>query len=382
MNGTQAYPSPESLRLLSEIVRNTARTRRLSPEDADDFMQSVHLRLLERDYDVLRQFTGHSSLRTFLTVVVTRMLLDWRNAMWGKWRVSAAARRLGDAAVALERLIHRDGFTTDEAIEILKATRHAPPAGELRVLADAIPPRMRRRFVSDEELPETLGAPFDDPVEADQRQRAGDQAHRMLRSAVKRLTPEDQELIRLRYDQGYSVQTISRTLRTQPKTLYRRFERVRRSLRRSLEEAGYRPDGQPSSTAGSGSTRGARSTITRRTMTASETSATTPAMNTTRMLRAPTRPLSTGLTAEPLSEALVRNPKLAPCTCGGITAPAAAKAAVKAVPSERPMPAIAGTSSHNVVLKAKSASAADPVSVAAAITARALIRCSSVAASW
>lgn len=292
MNPAPTHPSPEALELLSQVLRDVTRARRLSPEDADDFTQSVHLRLLESEYEVFRRFNGQSSLRTYLNVVVHRMLLDWRNAMWGKWRASAAARRMGDAAMMLERLIHRDTFSTDEAIAIAGATPHAPPVEELRRLAEALPPRLRRRMVPDDDLPETLAVPFEDPFDENEHSRDEARARQALRAAMERLVPEDRQLLRLRYYKGQSVQAISRTLRTDPRQLYRRFERVRRSLRRSL---------QASSTAGSGSTSGARSTMTRRTTTASATSATTPATNTARILRAPTRPASTGLMATPIS---------------------------------------------------------------------------------
>jgi len=292
VNPVPTHPAPEALELLTQVLRDITRARRLPPEDADDFTQSVHLRLLESDYEVFQRFNGQSSLRTYLNVVVHRLLLDWRNAMWGKWRASAAARRMGDAAVMLERLIHRDSFSTDEAIAIVSATRHAPPVDELRRLAEALPPRLRRRMVSDEDLPDMLTVAFEDPLDANQRRRDEGFARQALQAAMERLVPEDRQLLRLRYYKGQSVQAISRTLRTDPKRLYRRFERVRRTLRRSL---------QASSTAGSGSTSGARSTMTRRTTTASETSATTPATNTARMLRAPTRPASTGLIATPIS---------------------------------------------------------------------------------
>jgi len=82
----------EPLRTISQVIRQVCRTSRLRPEDQEDFAQSVHVRLLERNYDVIRRFAARSSLRTYLTVVVRRMLLDWRNANQGKWRPSAAAK--------------------------------------------------------------------------------------------------------------------------------------------------------------------------------------------------------------------------------------------------------------------------------------------------
>jgi len=102
VNGTSTSPSPEDLTLLSEVLRDVSR-RRLSPDEAQDFVQSAHLKLLERQYDVFGRFTGGSSLRTYLTVVVIRLLLDWRNSTYGKWRPSAAAVRLGPEVQGLPR---------------------------------------------------------------------------------------------------------------------------------------------------------------------------------------------------------------------------------------------------------------------------------------
>jgi len=95
----QSYePTPEELSLLDTVIRAVARARRLACGDFQDFAQTVHLKLLERRYDAFSRFRGDSSLRTYLTVVVTRILLDWRNARYGKWRPSAAA---GSAAAPL-----------------------------------------------------------------------------------------------------------------------------------------------------------------------------------------------------------------------------------------------------------------------------------------
>ena len=73
-------PTSAELTMLAEVIRGVARSHRLKPDEADDFGQTVHLRLLARNYDVFARFAGRSSLKTYLTVVVVRVLLDWRNA--------------------------------------------------------------------------------------------------------------------------------------------------------------------------------------------------------------------------------------------------------------------------------------------------------------
>jgi hypothetical protein len=121
------YTKQEQLAFLTRVIRDVTRAKRLSPDDADDFSQYVHLKLLERNYDVFERFSARSSLRTFLTVVVGRLLLDWRRAMLGKWRPSAMARRLGPAAVCLDRLIYRDGLSAADAIAQLEHDSSLPP---------------------------------------------------------------------------------------------------------------------------------------------------------------------------------------------------------------------------------------------------------------
>src|SRR5699024_217877 len=95
------------------------RKNRLRAEDADEFRSQAFIKLIENDYEVLRRFEQRSSLRTYLTVVLQRVYLDFRNGQWGKWRPSAEARRRGATAVALERLVVRDGLMLEEAIQVL-----------------------------------------------------------------------------------------------------------------------------------------------------------------------------------------------------------------------------------------------------------------------
>jgi DNA-directed RNA polymerase specialized sigma24 family protein len=175
VNGTSMSsgpaPNPEDLSLLSEVLRDVSR-RRLSPDEAQDFIQSAHLKLLERHYDVFDRFAGGSSMRTYLTVVVVRLLLDWRNRTYGKWRPSAVALRLGDDAVRLERLIYRDGYSADEAIETLRLRPNAVSVQELWRLRRQLPQRARPRLVSDTAVDGVMTNSFQDPVvDAEERRR-------------------------------------------------------------------------------------------------------------------------------------------------------------------------------------------------------------------
>lgn len=235
---TPTFPSAEALATLAQVLRQIARRHRLTHEDTEDFLQSAHLKLIERDYEVFRRFKGRSSLRTYLLVVCTRLLLDWRVERYGKWRPSTAAVRLGEVAVFAERLIYRDGFSIDGAFETVRLRFPALDAGELQRIFDRLPQRECRRMVSDQMLDEVAAYPSPDPLEALQRDVAARRLRDALQKAVRALPPDDQRLLRHRYTEGRTIAWLAENLGVEPKALYRRFETVLRRLRRTLAEAG------------------------------------------------------------------------------------------------------------------------------------------------
>ncbi|HEX2281159.1 MAG TPA: hypothetical protein VHG52_05280, partial [Thermomicrobiales bacterium] len=107
----------EHLHVIDQVVLFIARRHHLSREEADDLASAVKLKIIENDYEALRNFRGDCSLRTYFATIANRHFLDTRIAQWGKWRPSAQARRLGPTAVLLDQLMSRDGLLLDEAVE-------------------------------------------------------------------------------------------------------------------------------------------------------------------------------------------------------------------------------------------------------------------------
>lgn len=229
-------PSAGELALLTAVIREVARFHRLSPVDAQDFSQHVQLRFLERNYDAFARFSGRSSLRTFLTVVVTRILLDWRNALYGKWRPSTAAVRLGPDAVLLDRLVSRDGYTHQEAIATVQRRTRAPETA-LREMAGRLPTRMRPRFVEERTLAWAAGVPFQDPIEVQEERESARRMRRALRQAVRQLDPDERQLLALRYKLSLPVSDMAILLNVDARILYRRLEKTIRTLRRMMPRA-------------------------------------------------------------------------------------------------------------------------------------------------
>src|SRR5689334_7815875 len=104
---------------IERIAAFVARRGHLNADESAEFVQIVSYKLFEDDWAIIRKFEGRSSFTTYLTTVIARFFHQWRVEQWGKWRPSAEAKRLGDKAITLERLITRDGFTFDEAVKVL-----------------------------------------------------------------------------------------------------------------------------------------------------------------------------------------------------------------------------------------------------------------------
>lgn len=232
------FPTAEQFSLLSRVITDVARSSGLQPQEQEDFAQSVHLKLLERSYDTFRKFRGGCSLKTFLAVVIRRLLLDWRNATLGKWRPSARARQLGVHAVRLERLIHREGYQPHEAVAHLRGQVGAPSEHDLVALVEQLPPRQRHRTVSDEYLEAVADRHVVDPLAAAERSATERGLRRRVRRVLTGLPVEDRRLLSLRFRHGRSVQEIARLLGSEPKTLYRRYDRLLATIRGSVDDAG------------------------------------------------------------------------------------------------------------------------------------------------
>ena len=230
-------PSSSDLVLLGEVIRGVIRRGRLSPADAEDFSQGVHLKFLETGYEAFARFDGRSTLRTYLTTVVWRLLLDWRNAAYGKWRPSAAARRLGVEAVRLDRLINRDGLTVEEAIQVASRAPAASPDRVIRRLAERLPRRRRAVIVADDAL-HLVAREAPDPVEARERAAKTKQTRIALGQAFNQLNPEERLLVTLRFRQSLTVQEIAGVLNIDAKRLYRTFNRLVDKMRRDMRVSG------------------------------------------------------------------------------------------------------------------------------------------------
>lgn len=105
------------LGLVYHVISHTAHLRSflLRPEDTEDLAAEVMLAIVANDYAVLRQFRGHCSLATYLTVIARRVC------------VQELAKRLA----AKEAIPKVDGY-----VEEAEAEEPAKPQGGLETLEE------------------------------------------------------------------------------------------------------------------------------------------------------------------------------------------------------------------------------------------------------
>jgi RNA polymerase sigma factor (sigma-70 family) len=233
------------LPVIDAAVDQVCRRHRLSDAEADDFASEVRLHILEKNYEPLRKFQGRSSLRTYLVVVVNHLFLDYRNRTWGKWRPSAEAKRQGPLAILVERLVTRDGWTAEQAIEMLRVNHGVDASEAVHALLERVTQRTpSRQFVAETEaahVESAAPAPDANVLRAEQ-----DFLAKRVQTALDRvrqtLAPVERVILRMRFEDAVAVADIARALHLNQKRLYRTIDALLVTLRKGLEAEGIARD--------------------------------------------------------------------------------------------------------------------------------------------
>lgn len=234
----------EHLPFIERTVAAVARRHALKPWDADDLEGQVKLRLVADDYAVLRKFEGRSKLTTFLTTVIMNQFRDYRIKRWGKWRPSAAAKRLGELGIQLELLLYRDGYSRREALAILRDRFQVDTSDdELLSIAGMLKARTNRRFENDSLLARLAGPDRSDQRVLDrERRESSARAERALRTVLAALDPEDRLILKLRFADSLTIRAIATSLHLPQRQMYTRVQRLLVAMRRGIERQGVACD--------------------------------------------------------------------------------------------------------------------------------------------
>jgi RNA polymerase sigma factor for flagellar operon FliA len=241
MNTAELFEA--NLSLIDSIAEIVCRRAGVFGAEREDFASSARIALMEDDYAILRRYQGRASLAAYLGVAIQNLFSDERMRNWGRWEASAEAKRMGTAGILLERLLHRDGRSLEEALPIVRNTDPSLTKESVAALAARLPLRKARpRLVPlDEEaaadwLPSSERA--DRRTVESERRRLSQRASRVVSAAMAGWPDEDRVILRFRFASGLAIADISRMLRLPQRPLYRRIEMLLARLRRVLTDAG------------------------------------------------------------------------------------------------------------------------------------------------
>jgi RNA polymerase sigma factor for flagellar operon FliA len=231
----------DCLPTVKQVVQAVARRHYMTESDAEELSSVIKLKMVENDYALLRSFQRRSSVRTYLTVIARRELLDRRNAEWGKWRPCLNARRAGATGVLLDQMLTRDGYSFDEACELLHSKHGVTlTRDKLYALSLELTPRTNRRFVGEEPLA-VIPAVDPQPDKTFEAKSSFEHAivvEEALRAALEQLTPQDRLILKMNFCDDLPLSQIARVLQLEPKPLYRRVGLVLTLLRTEVERRG------------------------------------------------------------------------------------------------------------------------------------------------
>ncbi|HEX3070109.1 MAG TPA: sigma-70 family RNA polymerase sigma factor [Thermoanaerobaculia bacterium] len=232
----------DNLPLIDATILRVCRKYGLAGADAEDFTSVIHIKLIEDDYAVLRKFQNKSQLSTYLSVIIQRHYFDQKIHEWGKWRPSILARKAGDAAILLERLVSRDGKSLAEASILVRQNYRELDSRAIEALASSI---VRRRAPRASEVEQTDEMPepassisADDKLVTSERETTARRTNAIVNRELGRLPSEDRLIMKLHYIDSMKVSTMARLLKADQKRLYRRIKHIGVKLQEALLAAG------------------------------------------------------------------------------------------------------------------------------------------------
>jgi RNA polymerase sigma factor (sigma-70 family) len=245
--------NPEEILASSDVLQKieTVCRRHFSAEnDANECFVFVIDHLSSENYKRLRAFKGKSKLNTYLYTLVNSLVVDFRRKKYGRRRIPAAVRRLGQWAEAAYRLICWQRFSVDDAFGFLQVDglfegSYERFRKEIAPIQNA-PCREAPGFQSMDNPAGGRSQPAavqSNPLESiikklDHEKRRN--AIAIIRETTGKLPEDDQLLIRLIYGSNHSVRAAANIVGRSTSAVRKRMKKLFNSFRENLLAAGIR----------------------------------------------------------------------------------------------------------------------------------------------
>lgn len=227
--------------LIEDVILFHSCRGRLTFLEREEFRSFAIEKLLENDCARLRKFEGRSSLRSFVSVVVANLLVDYWESLGKRRRPSSTAKSFAPEGVWLERYLG-SGYGISETVELVKANHGSLLSeDELFHIVLRLPPRRMQPARVAESLADDLGSDAESPerlFEARDEDASRARIEDELERALSTLSPEERVYVQMRFEDGSKINEIAKSFHLPERPFYRRFQRTLRRLRRELEASG------------------------------------------------------------------------------------------------------------------------------------------------
>lgn len=219
------------------------------PDRSGDCFLFVCEQLSANDFRRLRKFnvTGRASFSTWLCAVARNLCLDWHRKEHGRYRVFRSVAQRSAVDQILFELVLRQGFSVEEARDELSRRRIGLSFAEVEERIS----ELRRRVSSRQLWLLSSGMALSDSIDNGQEKSyvvepadpAPDpeallvlrETHEQVSAAVGSLTDSDRLLVRLRYQEGLTLQQVARLVGLKDaQTADRRLRDIIDHLRQAL----------------------------------------------------------------------------------------------------------------------------------------------------
>ena len=245
--------NPEEILSSSDVLKKieTVCRRHFSAEnDVNECFVFVIDSLRSQDYKRLRSFQGRSKFTTYLYTLVNSLVVDFHRKKFGRRRIPAAVKKLGQWAEAAYRLICWQRFSVDDAFGFLQVEGLYEGSYD-RFRQEIIPVqnatcRESPSFHSidnPEGVASHLSTARPNPLEKlieklDHHRRF--EAAGIIRKITEELSEKDQLLMRLVYGSDHSVRAAAAAVGLSTSAVRKRLKRMVSVFREKLLAAGIR----------------------------------------------------------------------------------------------------------------------------------------------
>jgi RNA polymerase sigma factor (sigma-70 family) len=206
----------------SGLIYHVVRSFDRDPDRSGNCFLFVCEQLSDDDFRRLRKFevAGRATFSTWLCAVVRNLCVDWHRKEYGRHRVFGSVARRGATDQLLFELVFRRGLSATEAREELSRRdvelTFAAVEERIRELRACLSSRQLWLLSSGNTLLEsihddegTLTTEPADPAPDPEAVAALRETHAHVSAALASLTDSDRLLVRLRYQQGLTLQQVA-----------------------------------------------------------------------------------------------------------------------------------------------------------------------------